>query len=200
MDELSILMIFFIDIIDFSVATSSQNIVQNVTSFYRHGDLENRLTHSESSQFVTDVNGSTKDKTVNLYLYNTDEATEVTQRELFYNELSTSIINLKAKMSFTTSSLNDVVGLQLDRLYQRFGSSDNIKLGSIIELSKDGSSTKVTIADLSNMFSRVATYTDDAAAIFTASTDIERSKSGYFTNNDGLVDNNEETYGINVLG
>lgn len=136
------------------------------------------------------------------YLFNEQDATTIAQRYAFYNSLSQSIINIKAKADFFTSSVNDRVYVNFDRLYNRYGESSRRKIGVISSIKKSSYDTEISMNDLGNIFNRCHTLAESTTAPFTSATDDEKIKYGFILDPDTLTPDptSEEDLGSHLIG
>lgn len=193
------------DILSWDVQTS-QSIVNNVKINYLPsvdkvtGDSGFSVVTYQNS-FVDDNIGiqNTIEKT--CYLFNQSDAETLAQRLAFYNSLSKSILTLKGKANFFTSSVNDRVYIDLERLYTRYGGGTKMKIGVISGIKKSAYNSEVVMNDLGNIFNRCPTIAPDTTDSFTNSTDDEKIKFGYILDPDTLIPgSNEEDLGSGLIG
>lgn len=195
------------DIIDWKVDVRSDNIVKEFICSYKHLDADpntggpGNSYKSRVNNFVLRFGDTNQTKTQDIYLYDSNEAELITQRYAFINETSGSRITLRTKLNMATKNLNDKIYLNLDRLYYRFGSSAaRRKICLISAIRKNGLEVEVELDDIGNIFNRVATIAPNTANDFSAADDYEKSLNGYFTDNQGIVNNNKNTYRTNLIG
>ena len=193
------------DILSWDVQTS-QSIVNNVKINYLPsvdkvtGDSGFSVVTYQNS-FVDDNIGikNTIEKT--CYLFNQSDAETIAQRLAFYNSLSKSILTLKGKANFFTSSVNDRVYIDLERLYTRYGGGTRMKIGVISGIKKSAYNSEVVMNDLGNIFNRCPTIAPETTDSFTNSTDDEKIKFGYILDPDTLIPgSNEEDLGSGLIG
>lgn len=172
------------------ISVSSKNeIVETVSAKYRNftdiftGEATGEL-YEFTNDFVSSLIGIKVRKEVDLYLFNDSDAQIMAQRYALFNSLSRSIVRLKSKLLFSTTSLNDKVSLSLRRLYNRFGSDDRSKIGIVNKVTFNGKDSDIEINDLGNIFNRVGAIADDASNDFTASSDSEKLLNGYIVDDD----------------
>ena len=135
------------------------------------------------------------------YLFNPSDAETIAQRIAFYYSLSQSILTLKAKANFFTSSVNDRVYIDLDRLYARYGGKSAMKIGVISGVKKSAYNSEITMNDLGNIFNRCPSIAPNDTDSFTNSSDDEKIKFGYILDPDTLIPgNDEEDLGSGLIG
>jgi hypothetical protein len=193
------------DIINFSVSSKS-DIINSVLVNYKQETDQNTGSIVQSnfileSDFVNEAIKKVEQKTLDLKLYKESEANIIAQRFLFFKSLTQSVVTVRTKLKLSNKSINDVIYLDLDRLYRRYGNSTNKKSGIINMITRDGSNTVVQFNDLANLFSRVSTIADNSAPDFVAdSEDVD--KFGYIVDNqmEGPDISSEVGIGNNLIG
>jgi hypothetical protein len=66
-------------------------------------------------------------------------------------------------------------------------------------IEKTNDQVRLTIDDLGNIWNRTAAITENGSVDFTLSGD-EKIIKGYITDSDGLINDDKETYRINLIG
>ena len=195
------------DIINYSVDIKSNTMIKKVYVHYQHKDIDiyggdnvfNSV--SQESSLLSNLGNNTKEKTIKIYLYDTFAASTFAQRYIFYNELAKAIIKITAKLNLAKYSLNDILLVNLDNLYTRLGNfSDNSKIAFISMISKNGENTEIKLNDLGNAFNRIATIANNDNPIYADSNDYEKIFAGFITDDNNLINDNEETFNINLIG
>jgi len=195
------------NILSWSVEASGKNIVKTVNSKYRHFDSgrftgdQGSLTFSNTNSFINNISNISREETIDLYLYEIDEVTIVTQRVSLLREAANSVIKIKAKLGFIDASIDDVIYFEFDRLFERFGTSNDLsKIGVVVSVKKDGLSVDFSLTDLSSMFNKVCSIASNSSVIYANSNANGRAVKGYLTDSNGIVNSLNETYKMNVIG
>jgi hypothetical protein len=158
--------------------------------FYDRFQNENTsLFYSFTNTFNTRSIGSTEDREIFIYVYDTDVAQTLAQRYAYYNSLSRSIVSFKTKLQLTTRTLNDKIKLNLRRLYTRFGGQDAQKIGSITKITKTANDTSVELNDFSNLFNRSANWSENTANAYSSADNDEKILNGYWCDSTKEVPN-----------
>ena len=195
------------DILSFSVNTKSDTF-KETKGHYQFFDAD-RYTNeggysvvdysSEFNQYLTD---STNTETIDLYLYDERDAQAMVERYNFFHSLSQSVVTVKGKLNLSLFNLNDRVGLDLERLYKRFGaSSDSRKVGLVSKITRNGYDTTIGISDLGNLFNRSSVITLDTASDYASADSDEKIKNGYILDNNLDIPNvsNSELWGTGLI-
>ena len=147
--------------------------------------------------------GSELEKTVDVYLANEGEAQVIVERYAFFYSLSQNVITIKAKIGMIQKVVGDIVQLDLDRLYQRFGDVETRrKVGIISKVAKNGTNVEIEITDLGNMFNRVCNITANSAPVFGSATQDEKMLNGYIVHSTLEVPDatSEKEWGTQLIG
>lgn len=195
------------DIIGVSSINSKNEIVRKVSSSYSFfadkftGDKSFELYEFEND-FVDKLVGVQSELEIDTYLFYLDDAKTIAQRYALYNSLSQSTLTIRGKLNLALKSLNDKIYIQLDRLYKRFGSVSNRKIGIINKVSNDGRNVELKVNDLGNTFNRVGNIADDSSNDFTSADDDEKIKNGYIVDDDILTPDTSDDSSIysNLIG
>lgn len=193
------------DILNWSVQTS-QKIANNVKINYL--PAVDRVTGEDGfsvvtfeNNFVNDNSGiqNTIEKT--CYLFNESDATTIAQRLAFYNSLSQSILKINAKANFFTSSVNDRIYIDLDRLYSRYGGAERLKIGVISGIKKGPYNSEIEMNDLGNIFNRCPVICPDSTENFTNASEDEKIKFGFILDSETLIPGtDEQDLGSGLIG
>jgi hypothetical protein len=193
------------DIINFSVNTRNSIVSSIVLQYRPFTDLSS--TSDTFEQIVLDndfVLNSSKIKNtlqVKSYLYHLEDAQTIAERWLFFRSLTQTIVTINSKLNLASKSLNDKLSIKLDRLFKRYGSSTNIKIGVISSISKDDTGVQVKFNDLGNVFNRVGAIAPDDQQDYSLSTEHEIAKFGFIVDNDlETPDLSESELGNNLIG
>jgi hypothetical protein len=193
------------DIIGFSVSTKSDIYNSVALSYAPYTDLDSQDDAFKSiiieSDFVNEAVEKVEQLKAVSYLYWESEATTIAERKLFFNSGTKSVVSVSAKLNFILNSLNDVISLDLSRLYKRYGSAVKRKMGLINSIVKDGSSTNIQINDLGNIFSRVPSIAPNDAPDYAPGIE-EVDSYGYILDNDTETPDasSELELGSNLIG
>lgn len=195
------------DLLDDATINTKNETVNKVNGKYSFfvdkfdGGEANDL-YEYTSEFVTDMIGSSRELDIDLYLFNYLDAETVTQRYALYNSLSQSNVTIKGKLNLQLYELNDKVYINLDRIYKRFSSSDSRKIGIVNKVTSDGRNTTLEINDLGNTFNRVGVICDNAAVDFSSATEDDKINNSYIVDDDILtpdITSDTEIYN-NIIG
>ena len=195
------------DIVSWSIKTVNGQNFRDVVLRYRHKDVDRFTLESGSNavsftnEFVRDYIGTQKLSEVDAYLFKQRQAEIMAHRYSYFNRLSRADIMIETDLRLENVEIGDVVELDLERLYKRFGdTSTRKKLAIVVGKTVDGRKTKLELTDLGNTFNTTAVIAPNTTNDYSSATTDEKLKYGFITDNQGIVDNDEDTANINLIG
>lgn len=192
------------DVVGFAVDTDIERVVKTALIRYKNQEFdflslsESFETKQKTSNIANFIVETKKTKTINTLLVFAKDAVILANRWSFLLELGSSILKIKAKAKAARIEINDVIELFHDKLYERVGGGTR-KLSAVQSVSKDGQDVDFETEDLSNAFNRVGSITENGVPSFNNSTDDEKFENSFITDNFGLINNDPETHGLNVI-
>lgn len=194
------------DVIGWKLRTVNGKAFNRVFGRHRFQDVSNanlekgnRATTFES-EFVNRYIGTKKVDEIDNYLFEDVDAEAATQRWLYYNRLSVATLTIDTDLRLEALELGQQVIIDLNRMYQRFGSEEhNKKIMTIIGKTVTGQKTQLILSDLGNTFNTSAFITPDDALDYADATDNQRIIYGYITDSQGIVDDLETTANTNLI-
>ena len=133
---------------------------------------------------------------IDLYLPRLLDADIITSRYLDYAQRLNRVVSFEGSLALSDVEIGDTVLLDLleireDRVNQPF-------LGMVTQVARNGKNISLRVEDFGELFFKSATYADDTIPNFVASTPTQRLLNTYYTDDIGLVNNDESTFGQNV--
>ena len=198
------------DIISWKISTRT-DIRRKVVGFYRHFDADS-ITGNQGSKFVDFENsfvdnliGSKDELEVNIYLFETNAAQNITERYGLFHSLSQSIVEVEAKLNLTLKNINEKLLINLDNLFDRFGlDSVQQKIGIISKIERSFNGTSVRFSDLGNIFNRVPAIAPDTATDFTSATTQDKMIQGFIVDDDlelvSSTPTSDDEWGTQIIG
>ena len=194
------------DVISWDMETISGKNIRNSIISYRPQDII-RSTQEKgaevvtfSSEFVEKYIGTnnTEEKTVHLY---DDTDAEIFAHRLVYNQsLGRTDVTINTDLRLEDVEIGDVVIIDFARMFKRFGDSTSRKKACIVIGKKlDGSRTQLDLTDYGNILNRSSIITPNDAPDWTSATEDEKLKYGYITDQQGIVNNEEDTANIHLI-
>ena len=175
----------------------------NVSYRLQDFDTETATESTEEKLEVSNTDFSNTDRAeqgqdITLALYNQVDADAFARRILLIRSLSRQTIEVTAASYLIDVELNDVVELELQNQFDRFGGT-NKKVGIVSSLSHKLGETTIRVEDLGNIFNRTGTITPNGASDFSAATSTDKLFNAYITDDNGVTDNDEETIGTMLI-
>lgn len=199
-------LISFDDVKSWSLSSKSGNLYKSVNVKYNFKDYGNNRQGEDfdntliTSDYVTKFETSNKTDEIDLYTDNIKDATELGERYLYYNTLSQSEISLVSDLRLSDLSIGQKVILDLPRLYKRLGDvTSQFKVATIVGINITGKQMTVKVSDLGNLFNRSSIITNDSDVEYSVATSEEKLYSAYITDEDTLVDSDEQTSNTNLI-
>jgi hypothetical protein len=188
-------------------SSSTQKIINKVKVNYR--PFTDRFNQEDgfkvveyNSGFVDSLIGINNTLEKTIYLYEDSEALIIAQRLALFNSLSSTVVNVKAKLNLALKAVGDKMFLSLDRLYKRYGGRDRRKIGTITGIKKNGYDTDVQFVDLSNVYNRVPAIAPNTALDYSSGISDDIVRWGYIVDNDTETPDStsELQLGNNLIG
>lgn len=194
------------DILSFDVV-SDQKIINSIKVNYRpfidifNGEKGNEV-YEGAGEFVDRMIGLLNSEERTVYLYEDEKAQIIGERIIFFRSLSNCKVQVKAKLNLATTSVNDKIYLELDRMYKRYGGRDNRKIGVVTGVKKNGLETEIEFIDIGGIYNRVPSIAPDSANDYLLASRDEIIQYGYVLDNDTLTPNvlSELELGNNLIG
>lgn len=192
------------DILDISIESNNDRVVKTSVINYKNQEynaesgIPSVASYTKDSDAGTWLVSSMNTKVVDTVLHREKDARLHANRWSFLLELATNKIIIKAKMSASRLQVNDVVFIEHQKLFERTGGGKR-KFAAVTSIKKSGTNTEIELDDLANAFNRVCIITPNDAPIFDDSSDKEKSVNGFITDQYGLINNAENTHGLNLI-
>ena len=135
---------------------------------------------------------------VDLYTGDLTRATNIADRFLNYSQRFNRVVGFRGSLSLSDINIGDVV--LLDLLELRNLSDNNIPfIGMVTQFNRDGKLAGMTVEDLGGLFVRAAGCADDTSDTYTNSNSTDQLLGTFLTDNNGIINNEEQTLGTNIL-
>lgn len=194
------------DVIDWSIQSTNGKIYKTVIAKYRFKDISNDTldqgnnVYTFDSVFVNRYIESGQLNEVNLYLYEQDEAQINAHRNIYQNRLSVSTLTVKTDLRLEDLEIGNIVIVDFARMYNRLGDNDvRKKVVLITGKNVNGESIIWDMSDLGNTFNTSSYITPNDAPEYLLSSPEQRLVYGYITDNQGIVEDLEETAGVHLI-
>lgn len=192
------------DILSMSFDASAANLVKTVTVRYQpreydyiSGAASNR-TESKTSDTSTYLIGATQEKTFETKLVAEADARIIANRWSFILESGAGRGTLVTKLQGMLLNVGDTIEISNRKFFERVGSSSKSRLFLVEAVRRSGSQVQFEVVDLSNAFSRVAAI-NDFSNVYASANERERLYGGYYTDEFGLIGNDPDTSGANLI-
>lgn len=193
------------DILKFIIKSESKNISNIVTVSYMFEEYDisaNMASYPSvlsTSDNVTFLAKTEKQFDVETILVDIEDANRFTKRWGLIKEVASSAIQFDSKLQVARTQINEKIDISHEKFYERIGSTDSRKIAAVQLAKKDGFGATIELEDLANTFSRCGVITENDAAAFEDSDSDDRFFNGYITDDFGMIDNDSETFGVNLI-
>lgn len=192
------------DILKLSVKSTASEMVRRVVVEYNRKEYDYEQGDeginyaTQSSQTAEYILGTSRERTFSCYLTQQSSAIVLANRWSFLLEYSAGSITIETKLQTIDLDINDVIDIDHRDLYERLGGTSKRKIVAIERISKSGSGVVIEAVDLSNAFNRVC-IVNDITSDYSDTAEEDRLYGGFVTDEYGLIDNEAETFGSNVI-
>lgn len=192
------------DIIDFSISSTNKNMVKTVKVQYLNKEYdyttnaENFTEVQSSSDIATYIIQTAKEKVIQTLLINETDAQRLADRWSFLLEFSSNSITIKTKLLTAELEINDVIDINHRKIFERFGGTSKRKIVAIERIEKSGTDVEIEAVDLSNAFNRIALITNGTTDWVNSNEDL-RIYTGYISDDDGMIDDDENSFYTNLI-
>lgn len=194
------------DVINWKINTTNGKTYRRAFSRYRFVDVDlgtlekgNRAIDF-TSQFVDRYIDTNKVEEIDVYLYEERDAEISTHRFIYYNRLSVATLTLSTDLRLENAEIGEPVIVDFNRMYKRYG-DENVrkKIMLIIGKTITGQSTELILSDLGNTFNTSSYITPNDAPDWTTASENQKLIYGYITDNQGIVNDEEDTANTHLI-
>jgi hypothetical protein len=194
------------DVINWKLRATNGKTFRRVFSRYRFTDVDlatletgNKALDFES-QFVKRYIKTNKTEDLDLYLYEERDAEIATHRFTYINQLGIATLTVTTDLRLEDIEIGEVVIVDFNRLYKRFGDQETKKKAMLVAGKKlTGQETELILTDLGNTFNTSSYITPNDAPDWTAASVEDKLIYGYITDNQGIVNNEEDTANTHLI-
>jgi hypothetical protein len=192
------------DILKFSVTSTADKVVKTTIVQYAHKEHDYLVNKDNftSVQKTSDVSNyvlkTNRERTFDTILVNATDAEIYASRWAFILEYAAASVKLETKLQTMALEVGDIIDLTHRKMFERYGSTSARHILLVEKITKSGSGVSLEAVDLSNAFNRAANLTTETSTWAEADEDT-RIYAGYITDSYGLIDNDADTFGLNLI-
>lgn len=192
------------DILNISVSSTNKNMVHVARAEYGSKEYDYTVrqksvyTATRNSNIARFLQGTLKERIFQSYLTNEADARRLAQKQSFLLEYSANEITIETKLAAIDLTINDTLIINHRKLPTRFGGISSKKIVAVEKISKSANGVTIVGVDLSNAFNRCAIISNTTSTYSESSEDI-RLVSGFYTNEFGLIDGDENSFFTNLI-
>lgn len=193
------------DVLSFSVDTDASLVIKKIILNYlfKENNFLNNENSNETSEKTSDIatflSQTNREKEIDTILIDQSDADLFASRWSFLYSIANTIISFDTKLQASTLQANDSVVFEHRKIFERFGSEDQAKVMAVQSAFRSGTGSKLELFDLSSFFSRIAVITDNDAPMWNEASDEQKRTLGFITDQYGLINNDSDTFGINLI-
>lgn len=194
------------DVLSWRAKSTSNDSIFKVVGKYRHRDVDlgtlgegTNLIDFES-EFVQKYIGTTQSEELDYYLYDENDVRTAIERLVYQRSLSRTDVDITSDLRLENVQIGDQLILNFTRFYKRFGdSSSRKKIVLVVGKTHSGTDIKFECTDISNLYNRSSVISDDSAPEYSSSSEDEKLKHGFITNDIGIVTGAPDTANIHLI-
>lgn len=192
------------DILRISAKSSAEKVIKTAIVTYApreydYTTLTNSVqTHQQTSDNATYLIQTDRERVFTSYLSRSEDALIYANRWSFLLETSAGSLDIETKLQGATLEVGDIIDVEHRKLFERIGDGQNRRLVLVEKVKKNGESVSLEVVDLSNTFNRVAAITDATNDWVNATSD-EKLYGGFITDQYGLINNDPDSFGTNLI-
>jgi len=192
------------DILSLSFVSTSENMIKTAIVTYQPREYDyltktdSIRTHQKTSEISNYILKTSREQTFETFLVQSKDALIHANRWAYLLENTFGRVKFTTKLQGIDVEIGDIVEVEHRKLFERFGGNDNRRLMFVESVKKSGSEVEIEATDLSNSFNRVAVINEQSDSFSSADAD-DKIYGGFITDEYGLIDNDPETSGTNLI-
>jgi len=192
------------DCLSWSCVSTNKNMISKAIVEYQNREydyttsdkgISNVSAESDLAKFIL---STSRERTFSSALVNEQDAQRLCNRWKFLLEFSTNQIKIQTKLQLINAQINDVIDFENRKFYERFSGTSKRKFLAIESIRKNGLGVEIDCVDLSNAFNRVALI-NNAETDWSQSDEDIRIRTGFISDENGLIDNEENSHQVNLI-
>lgn len=193
------------DILSIQINSDNESVIKTAKVRYKRYEIEpvsgeESFSEQTSTSLRSDYLASTEREIIEESLVvDQTSASIFAGRWRFLLEFPISTVTISTKLQTSQLSINSLVRISHPKLYERFGSTEAVRVGLISNITKSQSGVVLTINDLGNAFARCARIAQTGTAEWNSASMTEKQNYGFITSTDGMIENDSTTFGINTI-
>jgi hypothetical protein len=192
------------DVLNIEFSSTAENMVKTVMIKYQPREYDyvakaaTFSTHQKTSDISNYILKTGRERTIDTVLVSSGDGLVQASRWAFVLESSAGRVVFTTKLQGISVEVGDVIEVEHRKIFRRFGGAGNRRLMFVESVKKSGSVVEVEATDLSNTFNRVASI-NTLSTTYADSSENDRMYGGFITDQYGLIDNDSETSGTNLI-
>ncbi len=192
------------DVLNWSSESTNKNMINRAIVEYDNKEYDQDVgeskvsTVSSLSDTATYITQTSIERKFSSLLTEQKAAQRLANRWKFLLEFSANLIKIQTKLQLINAQINDVIDFEHRKFYERFSGTSKRKFLAIERILKNGEGVSIEAVDLANAFNRIGLITDTTSTWSESSEDI-RIRSGFISDENGLIDNDANSFQVNLI-
>jgi hypothetical protein len=193
------------DLLNWTLDSLSKDISAQVKLSYAPLEYDRTIADTSTSfAYATSDNATYLAKTVNVteretILVDSQAAQWQANRWAFLFEMASTVFTFDTKLQTSRAAIGDKVQISHEKLFQRVGGTDTRKIAAVQAAKRGVGDSNIQLEDLSDALTRCAVIAPAGAPDYSNSGANDRTFSGYYTDQYGLIGNDPNTHGANLI-
>lgn len=192
------------DILSIGFESTAANLVKTTVVRYNKKEYDYLVKDSsykyeqKTSDISNYISKSNREKTIETKLVLEKDAARSAARWAFILENGTGRATIRTKLQAMSLDVGSVIEVNHRKFFERMNLVVKSRLFLVEAVKKSGTEVTLEVVDLSNAFSRVASI-NDYDVDYVDATDEQKLYGGFITDQYGLIDNDPDSFGTNLI-
>jgi hypothetical protein len=192
------------DILSIKYESTAANLVKTSVVKYNKREYDYIVKDSaysysqKTSDIANYIAKANRVKTIETQLTRQADAERSAARWAFILENGAGRATITTKLQAMSLDVGSVIEVTHRKFFERIGLEIQARLFLVEGVKKSGTEVTLEVVDLSNAFSRVATI-NDLEVDYADATDEEKLYGGFISDSYGLIDNDPDSHGTNLI-
>lgn len=193
------------DLISWSMVGKETSSYKKVYGNYKFTDFNNDTGESGNqiveytSDRITNYDISNKEVNRDFYVYTENEAQELTERTIHFNEQTIMELKIISDLRLSEYNIGDKILIDFNRFIDQPAIGDSKRIFYVTGVKKEYNKVELSLTDWGDLFNRSAVMADEAAADYGSASSDDKRYSGYLTDENSIITSNAYTKGSNLI-
>ena len=187
------------EVLDWSVRSVSGQMVRNVVMNYRPSDTEIVPARQASSDFVGLQVGTDNTEEIQMYIFDGREAQIAAHRYLYNRQRARTDLTVTTDLRFEDLEIGSRVLINFESLFKRTGGETPLRVMTVVGKRVTGERIEFLMTDFGNIYNTSVIITENDAEEYNNASDRARLINGYITDDEGVVGEDDNSIGTNLI-